>query len=96
MFMSSDTSTGAYWIGLSDMREEGKWELQNSFVEAYYTNWFPENPHVDTKSNCAMISMGMDIDGKNWYDIHCEVDRDTISGWGIHAICETHVFENVN
>ena len=89
MFMSSDTSTGAYWLGLSDMEVEGTWKWQNSFTEAIYTNWFSENPHNDRNQNCAEISMGMDIEGKNWYDIPCELDRDPASGWGLHAICET-------
>jgi len=87
--MASDTSTGAYWLGLSDAHQEGSWVWQTSFVEAFYTNWFPQNPHVDIKRNCAQISMSMDIDGKNWYDIPCEVNKDPVAGWGIHAICET-------
>ena len=91
MLMSSDTSTGAYWLGFSDAREEGKWEWQTSFAEASYTNWFPQNPHLDSNSNCAEISMGMDIDGHNWYDIHCGIERDPYSGWGIHAICESNI-----
>ena len=33
--------------------------------------------------------MSIDIDGKNWYDISCEVMRDPATGWGLHAICET-------
>ena len=87
--MSSHTATGAYWLGLSDMRVEGTWQWQNSFDEASYVNWFPENPHNDIKSNCAEILIDGDIDGRNWYDIHCERDRDPTSGWAIHAICET-------
>ena len=87
--MSSDTSTGAYWLGLSDMDEEGLWKWQESFSEATYTNWVSENPHNDTNRNCAETSMSMDIDGKNWYDISCEVVRDPATGWGLHAICET-------
>ena len=62
--MASDTSTGAYWLGLSDAHQEGTWVWQTSLAEALYTNWFPQNPHIDTKRNCAQISMGMDIDGK--------------------------------
>ena len=97
ILMSSDTSTGAYWLGLSDMRQEGTWQWQNSFVEAAYTNWFPENPHLNITTNCAEINMEFIIDEEGnmeiglWHDIHCERDRDPV-GWGIHAICETHLF----
>ena len=87
--MASDASTGAYWLGLSDVRQEGKWEWQRYLEEASYTNWFSDNPHLDVKRNCAEMSIGMDIDGHNWLDMHCELDRDPASGWGIHAICET-------
>ena len=31
--MSSDTSTGAYWLGLADMAEEGIWIWQKSFSQ---------------------------------------------------------------
>ena len=91
MLMSSHTSTYAYWLGLSDMRQEGTWEWQSSFTAASYVNWFPENPHHDIQSNCAQITMDMDMDGNIglWYDIHCE--RDTY-GWGIYAICEAPQF----
>ena len=44
---------------------------------------------MNENRNCAEISMGIDIDGNNWYDIPCEAERDPGSGWGIHAICET-------
>ena len=87
--MSSDTSTGAYWLGLSDMDEEGLWKWQESFSEVAYTNWVTENPHNDTNRNCAETSMNIDVNGNNWHDISCEMERDPASGWGLHAICET-------
>lgn len=88
--MSSDTTTGSYWLNLSDRCSEGSWVWQNSFNEPSYTNWFPENPHYDIESNCAQIKhQDMDADGRNWYDISCDVDKDPNVGWGIRAICET-------
>ena len=90
ILMSTDTTTGSYWLNLSDMTKEGNWVWQNSFVEPSYTNWYHENPHFDVESNCAQIKhQDMDPNGLNWYDISCEVDKDPNVGWGIHAICET-------
>ena len=86
--MSSDTTTGAYWLGLSDQTQEGKWIWQKSFVDAAttFTNWTSENPHVDRTMNCAHIELPDWYDG-SWSDINC--NHDNFIGWGIKAICET-------
>ena len=86
VLMSSDITTGAYWLGLSDETQEGIWKWQKSFVEASYTNWCCDRPHTDRKRNCAHIVVDGDEKG-NWFDIDCSLDRDYIN-WGIHAICE--------
>lgn len=49
----------AYWIGLSDQREEGTWEWTDGSLLGNYTNWENNNPNnLNGNQNCAHIVQG--------------------------------------
>ena len=73
-------NTEAYWIGLSDVMEEGSWVwmISNTPIESgVYTNWSPGQPdNIQNDENCAEI---WPTNGQ-WNDGQCHVPH--------HYICE--------
>ncbi|XP_053374323.1 perlucin-like protein [Mercenaria mercenaria] len=70
----------AYWIGLSDVMEEGSWiwmVSKNPIESGSYSNWSPGEPdNIQSNENCAELwpSTGQ------WNDGQCHVPH--------HYICE--------
>jgi hypothetical protein len=63
--------SGDYWIGLSDVNEEGSWIWMTSMTKLSYSNWSPGQPTATNVNqdieNCVMIykTNGM------WNDLAC-------------------------
>ena len=73
-----------YWIGLSDMAHEGKFEWQHSFTPlGEYTNWISSEPNNNQgDEECVMIH---GKDNWSWNDLKCVQNE-----WGseVHALCQ--------
>merc|ERR1719184_375545 len=74
-----------YWIGLSDLAYEGKFEWQHSFTPlGEYTNWIGGNPDDhDGDEDC--VHMLGDFNWV-WNDFPC--DYDLYGTQEIHALCQ--------
>ncbi|XP_060561845.1 perlucin-like protein [Ruditapes philippinarum] len=72
-FVSSQVKISGrdYWIGLSDVNEEGSWIWMTSMAKLSYSNWSPGEPTATNVNhdieNCVMIykTNGM------WNDLAC-------------------------
>merc|ERR1712083_525785 len=47
-----------FWIGLSDVGDEGTFVWQESREQAEYTNWYSNQPDGRTNENCVLIKGG--------------------------------------
>ena len=63
-----------FWIGLTDLREEGVWKLESNGATANYQNWdesYKKNPepnnHGDNE-DCAHLRVGP---CSGWADLQC-------------------------
>merc|ERR1719391_811956 len=79
-----------YWIGLSDLAYEGKFEWQHSFTPlGEYTNWTPPNPD-DYGGDQDCVIMMEDYEW-GWDDVDCEKNEKHVwqNVWQeIHALCQ--------
>ena len=73
-----------YWIGLSDMAHEGKFEWQHSFTPlGEYTNWSAWDPQKDN-GDCVLIVANYNWVWGTW---HCDHNINGNQG-EIHALCQ--------
>ena len=56
-----------FWIGLTDSRQEGRWEWSDSSTVTW-TNWASREPNGRRSENCGYV---IKRDGK-WNDIRCD------------------------
>ncbi|XP_053380330.1 perlucin-like protein [Mercenaria mercenaria] len=77
-----DSQKHNYWIGLSDVQEEGIWmwmESKEKLSTTGFSHWYPNQPdNSEANENCATINF--DVGGK-WNDWHC-------NGKEANYICE--------
>ncbi|XP_063301806.1 hepatic lectin-like [Pelobates fuscus] len=80
LFLMSKVSykTNRYWIGLSDMEDEGVWTwVDGTGYERSYKNWRKGEPNdFESNEDCAHVW----LDGE-WNDVHCTYEN-------CFAICE--------
>ncbi|XP_077976842.1 C-type mannose receptor 2-like [Glandiceps talaboti] len=55
------------WIGLNDLKEEGKWKWEDG-SQVTYSNWIPTEPNSLGNEDCAQIRKEHD---DKWNDIDC-------------------------
>ena len=77
-----------YWIGLSDLAQEGSWMWQESHQEPSYYNWWPGQPNGGGYANCVLKRISYD-GNRGWFDHDCNADYVFISNSiPIHALCQ--------
>ena len=59
--------TTPYWIGLTDIAEEGEWRW-DSGESTTYTNWAPNEPRASLPGEEDYVFMGLSPDGK-WFNV---------------------------
>ncbi|KAM5171809.1 C-type mannose receptor 2-like [Mantella aurantiaca] len=65
-FVSGHTGSMPYWIGLSDIEEEGKWTwVDGTDYASSYKSWMPNEPNDENNEDCAYLTNG------NWNDKKC-------------------------
>nr|DBA30071.1 TPA: hypothetical protein GDO54_006100 [Pyxicephalus adspersus] len=77
-FISDKIGSALYWIGLTDIEEEGKWTwVDRTDYASSYKNWMPNEPsNTENNEDCAHLSKA----GK-WNDKKC-------SHTEFFAVCE--------
>ncbi|XP_056017437.1 perlucin-like [Ostrea edulis] len=76
----SQRIAGVYWIGISDMIEEGKWIYSSDQTVIQVNDFHPGEPNHHTYANCVVL--WQKFDGK-WVDEPC--------GENYRFICETEI-----
>ena len=56
---------GRYWIGLSDLDDNGKWEWTDGTGLTGYTNWGRGQPNISNRQQCITIQR---VNHNGWYD----------------------------
>merc|ERR1712062_943023 len=78
----------SYWLGLTDLAQEGTYRWQESHQVANYVNWAPTEPSGNTGSNCILKTYHPTYTG--WHDAVCSKGSHNDDGYGqIHALCQT-------
>ena len=90
-----------FWMGLTDLSEEGIWKLVSSCENASYLNWDkrtgvePDN-YGEQGEGCAFLRSGgcADWDHSGWADLDCSKDRVFIqcgssppTRYSMHPLC---------
>lgn len=72
-----------YWIGLSDLVQEGHfvWESDGTTVE--YSNWYEGEPNSHGNEDCVILYASF---GMQWADDDCP--GNTCSGIPTHVLCQ--------
>ncbi|XP_035690030.1 collectin-10-like [Branchiostoma floridae] len=65
-FLVSLQANKAYWIGLHDQRNEGRFQWIDGSGLGKYSSWYPKQPDNKNGVEDCVIS----FDGK-WYDMEC-------------------------
>ena len=63
-----------FWLGISDITNEGQWmEINSQALEGekliIYENWNPGEPNGGTTTNCAQMRQNWN---GHWNDVNCE------------------------
>ena len=82
-----------FWIGLSDITNEGDWRLASNGLKPSYLNWHKNEPRNHTDYyDCARLRTGPYPSWKDtWASTKCESEMITHGNHGrhyLHAICE--------
>ena len=80
----------SYWIGLSDLAYEGKYEWQHSFTPlGEYNNWAAGQPNGNNErwpdDDCVLM---MEDYEWGWDDVDCEKNQPWQTSQEIHALCQ--------
>ncbi|XP_040202225.1 hepatic lectin-like isoform X2 [Rana temporaria] len=73
-FLHKNYNKKNYWIGLTDVDNEGTFQWIDG-TEVSYTSWRDREPNGGTKENCANL-----YKDRKWNDYDCNINN--------HAICE--------
>ncbi|XP_063787578.1 hepatic lectin-like isoform X4 [Pseudophryne corroboree] len=80
-FVSAKTKNIPFWIGLNDIKEEGKWEwLDGTNYTSSYKAWKKGEPNDQGKEDCVYLWTNGE-----WNDMTCSHDK-------YFAICEKKLF----
>ena len=84
----SDGKKIHFWIGLSDVTNEGEWRLaSNESKKTSYLNWQTGEPSNETDQDCARLRIVPYLPFKNtWSDINCKAKAQ--GHFSLHALCE--------
>lgn len=81
---SGTYNPGLFWIGASDLANEGQWLWLPSKAKVSYSNWAPSEPdNSNYYQHCALLDIHRDY---KWGDDNCEENR--------NFICEVSLGEN--
>ena len=97
-----------FWMGMTDMSEEGTWKLASSGENASYLNWDkitkePDN-YGEQGEDCAFLRAGgcVDWDHTGWADLHCSEPKVNIhclasskskTMYSMHPLCDCQTAE---
>ena len=73
-----------YWIGLTDMANEGSWRWAETHKVPEYQFWGNNEPDGGTRQNCAYKAMS----SKHWADNACSLTYISSLNVPIHALCQ--------
>ena len=80
-----------FWIGLTDLKEEGIWRLESTGQKPGYTNWAAREPNnAGGGEDCAHLRLGLKVKDM-WVDQQCNITKDESFRHGnhtFHALCE--------
>ena len=76
-------SGGLYWIGLTDLADEGKFVWQHSFQPMNWTNWCNGFP-ISGNGDCAFAGFGTNF---NWMNADCKDSMRTPT-WPYNTVCQ--------
>ena len=87
-----------FWIGLSDVDNEGDWRHASNGLEPSYLNWDVDDGQPNNKGDnedCARLRIGHDPkiprshDWKDtWADLRCNDKTFDHGRYNLHALCE--------
>ena len=94
-----------FWMGMTDLSEEGTWKLASSGENASYLNWDkatkePDN-YGEQGEDCAFLRAGGcgDWDHTGWADLHCSEVKVRIecgasrTTYSMHPLCDCQTAE---
>ena len=76
-----------FWIGLTDLEEEGVWRFESNGSEPQYTNWHYNEPDNNTDADCVRLKKP--TNQWKWGDFPCNLSSYNDNDFTIHAICES-------
>ena len=78
----------SFWIGLTDLENEGDWRLASNGFKPSYLNWgYNEPNNRGGNENCARIRIKYSwVD--TWSDIFCNSTAGYYKSISMHALCE--------
>ena len=76
-----------FWIGLTDLEEEGVWRFESNGSEPQYTNWHYNEPDNNTDADCVRLKKP--TNQWKWGDFPCNLSSYNDNQFTIHAICES-------